>query len=266
MRTRVSTAVVDAGVERPDTSAHSTAAPRCIRVELDTRRSRHPGRARHCPTGPTHRSRRTVFCVLFKTPDGRTDISPEWPRCVWNKRAVVCRARLTLFRGAAPTGSVPGRLTRAGEDSDRGAVRRPFVVMNSIGPVAFALVGSAKAIREGFDLFGITVVGLAMAFAGGTTRDLLVGRVPLAPQSPLEISLGLLGVGLAIAVTVVLTSPDTHSHSSRTLSDSLRSPPPVLSSRPRRTSRPSVWSVSRRSIRSEVAQSRISLSTAPRFL
>lgn len=86
----------------------------------------------------------------------------------------------------------------------------PFAVMNTIGLVAFALVGSAKAIREEFDLFGITVVGLAMAFAGGTTRDLFVNRVPLALQSPIEISLGLLGVGLAITLSVVLSSPDNH--------------------------------------------------------
>lgn len=86
----------------------------------------------------------------------------------------------------------------------------PFAVMNTIGLVAFALVGSSKAIREGFDLLGITIVGLAMAFAGGATRDVLVTRVPLALRSPIEISLGLLGVGLAIALSVVLTSPDTH--------------------------------------------------------
>ncbi|UPM44968.1 TRIC cation channel family protein (plasmid) [Halocatena salina] len=85
-----------------------------------------------------------------------------------------------------------------------------FAVMNTIGLIAFALVGSAKAIREEFDLFGITVVGLIMAFAGGTTRDLLVSRVPLALQSSIEISLGLLGVGLAIALSAVLTSPDSH--------------------------------------------------------
>ncbi|WP_425492213.1 trimeric intracellular cation channel family protein [Halovivax limisalsi] len=82
--------------------------------------------------------------------------------------------------------------------------------MNTIGLVAFALVGSAKAIREEFDLFGIAVVGLAMAFAGGTTRDLLVNRVPLALQSPIEIGLGLCGVGLAIALSAVLRAPETH--------------------------------------------------------
>ena len=86
----------------------------------------------------------------------------------------------------------------------------PFAVMNTIGLVAFALVGSSKAIREEFDLLGITIVGLAMAFAGGATRDLLVMRTPLALQSPIEISLGLLGVGLAITLSVVVPSPDTH--------------------------------------------------------
>ncbi|ADD04126.1 UPF0126 family protein [Natrialba magadii ATCC 43099] len=86
----------------------------------------------------------------------------------------------------------------------------PFAVMNTIGLVAFALVGSSKAIREEFDVFGIAIVGLAMAFAGGVTRDLLVTRVPLALQSPIEIGLGLLGVGLAIALSVVLSSPEQH--------------------------------------------------------
>jgi uncharacterized membrane protein YeiH len=86
----------------------------------------------------------------------------------------------------------------------------PFAVMNTIGLVAFALVGSAKAIREEFDLFGIAVVGLATAFAGGVTRDLLVDRVPLVLQSPIEISLGLLGVVIAILLSVSVSAPDEH--------------------------------------------------------
>nr|WP_144920337.1 TRIC cation channel family protein [Halorubrum salsamenti] len=86
----------------------------------------------------------------------------------------------------------------------------PFAVMNTIGLVAFALVGSSKAIREEFDLLGIVIVGLAMAFAGGATRDLLVSRVPLALQSPIEIGLGLLGVALAIGLNAVLSTPETH--------------------------------------------------------
>ncbi|GAA0681987.1 trimeric intracellular cation channel family protein [Natronoarchaeum mannanilyticum] len=86
----------------------------------------------------------------------------------------------------------------------------PFAVMNAIGLVAFAFVGASKAIREEFDLFGITIVGLMMAFAGGATRDLLVTRVPLALQSPIEIYLGLLGVGLAVVFSVIFSTPDTH--------------------------------------------------------
>ncbi|SEW03718.1 trimeric intracellular cation channel family protein [Natrinema salifodinae] len=90
------------------------------------------------------------------------------------------------------------------------AVVDPFAVMNAIGLVAFALVGSTKAIREEFDLFGIAVVGLVTAFAGGATRDVLVNRIPLALQSPIEIALGLAGVGLAVAASVVLESADDH--------------------------------------------------------
>jgi len=86
----------------------------------------------------------------------------------------------------------------------------PFAVMNTVGLVAFALVGSSKAIREEFDLFGIVIVGLAMAFAGGATRDLLVARVPLALQSPIEIGLGLSGVALAIGLNAVLSAPESH--------------------------------------------------------
>jgi len=86
----------------------------------------------------------------------------------------------------------------------------PFAVMNTVGLIAFAFVGSSKAIREEFDVFGVGIVGLAMAFAGGTTRDLLVTRIPLALQSPVEISLALFGVGLAISLNAVLSSPDTH--------------------------------------------------------
>ncbi|MDQ2051918.1 TRIC cation channel family protein [Natronolimnohabitans sp. A-GB9] len=89
-------------------------------------------------------------------------------------------------------------------------VADPFVVMNAIGLVAFALVGASKAIREQFDLFGIAVVGLATAFAGGMTRDILVNRIPLALSDPSEIALGVVGVGLAIGLHVVLESPDDH--------------------------------------------------------
>ena len=92
----------------------------------------------------------------------------------------------------------------------RNPLCNPFVVMNTIRLIAFALVGSAKAIREEFALLEPIIVGLAMAFAGGATRNLLVTRIPLVLQSLTEISLGLLGVGLAIVLSVVLKTPETH--------------------------------------------------------
>ncbi|WP_254525481.1 trimeric intracellular cation channel family protein [Natrinema caseinilyticum] len=82
--------------------------------------------------------------------------------------------------------------------------------MNTVGLVAFALVGATKAIREEFDVFGIAVVGLVTAFAGGITRDLLVDRIPLALTSVGEIALGLLGIALAIGLRTALESPDGH--------------------------------------------------------
>ncbi len=92
----------------------------------------------------------------------------------------------------------------------RSVLLDPFAIMNSVGLVAFALVGAAKAIREEFDLFGITVVGLVTAFVGGATRDVLVGRIPLALSSMGEITLGMVGVSLAVALHLVLDSPDDH--------------------------------------------------------
>ncbi|WP_425606704.1 trimeric intracellular cation channel family protein [Natrinema marinum] len=82
--------------------------------------------------------------------------------------------------------------------------------MNTIGLVAFALVGATKAIREEFDLFGVAVVGLTTAFAGGATRDVLVGRMPLALRSTGEVTLGVLGVCLAVGLNVALARPDEH--------------------------------------------------------
>jgi uncharacterized membrane protein YeiH len=68
-----------------------------------------------------------------------------------------------------------------------------FRVANAVGVVAFALVGTSKAIQEGFDPFGVSVVRLVTAFGGGTTRDLLVLRIPLSPQTLANIAFGMLG-------------------------------------------------------------------------
>lgn len=58
-----------------------------------------------------------------------------------------------------------------------------FLVMNIIGLLAFAITGSIKAIKEGLDLLGITVLGVMTALGGGITRDLLINTVPNALKS-----------------------------------------------------------------------------------
>ncbi len=70
----------------------------------------------------------------------------------------------------------------------RGSVTDPFAVMNAIGLVGFAFVGAAKAVEERYDVFGVTVVGVMTALGGGTTRDLLLNRVPNSLQSPDEVA------------------------------------------------------------------------------
>ena len=75
-----------------------------------------------------------------------------------------------------------------------------FAVVNAVGLVAFALVGATKGIRAGFDPFGVVVVGLVTAFGGGTTRDILVDRIPLSVQTASNLSYGLLGVVLAVGL------------------------------------------------------------------
>ncbi len=75
-----------------------------------------------------------------------------------------------------------------------------FQIMNVIGLIAFAVVGSFKAIKEGLDLFGITVLGIMTALGGGITRDILVNSVPTALKSMTDMLFALFGVWLAIVL------------------------------------------------------------------
>ncbi len=75
-----------------------------------------------------------------------------------------------------------------------------FFIMNIIGLVAFAIVGSFKAIKEKLDLFGITVLGTMTALGGGITRDLLVNQIPNALKSISDMTVAIIGVWLAIVM------------------------------------------------------------------
>lgn len=75
-----------------------------------------------------------------------------------------------------------------------------FALMNVIGLLAFAIVGSLKGAEADLDLFGVAVLGVLTALGGGTVRDTLVGQVPLALRATTDVLVVLLGVGLALVV------------------------------------------------------------------
>lgn len=76
----------------------------------------------------------------------------------------------------------------------------PFAVMNAVGLVAFAAVGTLKAADADLDILGASTLGLLTALGGGATRDVLVGRVPALLTSLSDV--GLVGLGVAFGLLV----------------------------------------------------------------
>ncbi|GAA0653251.1 trimeric intracellular cation channel family protein [Salarchaeum japonicum] len=79
-----------------------------------------------------------------------------------------------------------------------------FDVMNAVGLVAFAIVGSLKASDADLDLLGIAVLGFLTALGGGITRDVLVGRTPAALSGSGDVLWTFVGVLVALALAVVV--------------------------------------------------------------
>ena len=75
-----------------------------------------------------------------------------------------------------------------------------FGVMNAVGLLAFAVVGSLRASEENLDLLGVAVLGVMTALGGGVTRDLLVDSVPVALRSTTDVSVALVGVAVGVAL------------------------------------------------------------------
>jgi uncharacterized membrane protein YeiH len=59
------------------------------------------------------------------------------------------------------------------------AIGEPYLVLEYVGTVAFAVSGAAVAVRAGMDWLGIAVLAVVTAVGGGTLRDLLLGRSPV---------------------------------------------------------------------------------------
>lgn len=82
-----------------------------------------------------------------------------------------------------------------------------FELLNGIGLVAFAIVGSLKGVDAELDLFGVAVLGVLTALGGGILRDALVGRVPVALTSTTDVAVVLVGVALAVVAARRLAGP-----------------------------------------------------------
>ena len=57
------------------------------------------------------------------------------------------------------------------------------VVLDLIGTFVFALSGAAQGVKHRLDLFGVMVLSVAAATAGGLVRDVLIGSIPPAAIS-----------------------------------------------------------------------------------
>lgn len=54
----------------------------------------------------------------------------------------------------------------------------PFLPIELLGIVAFAISGAMIAVRKGMDLFGVNILGLSTAVGGGCLRDIVLGISP----------------------------------------------------------------------------------------
>lgn len=52
--------------------------------------------------------------------------------------------------------------------------------LDGLGSFVFALSGAVVGVQKRFDIFGVLVLAVVVAVAGGTTRDVLIGAVPPA--------------------------------------------------------------------------------------
>lgn len=59
------------------------------------------------------------------------------------------------------------------------AAGEPYLVLECLGTVAYAVSGAGVAVRAGMDWLGVAVLAVAAAVGGGTARDLLLGRLPV---------------------------------------------------------------------------------------
>ena len=71
-----------------------------------------------------------------------------------------------------------------------------FILMDSIGLVAFAVTGALLGLSTGFNLFGVLLLAFITAVGGGMLRDIMVNEVPIVLTSDFYGSVALLAAFL----------------------------------------------------------------------
>jgi uncharacterized membrane protein YeiH len=88
----------------------------------------------------------------------------------------------------------------------------PYLGLQLLGTVAFAVSGAAVAVRAGLDWLGVAVLATITAIGGGTLRDLLLGRLPVTwvqDPWPVWVALGTAVVIIAEAYWHPRQAPDS---------------------------------------------------------
>ena len=55
-----------------------------------------------------------------------------------------------------------------------------FYLLEIIGTIAFAMSGALTAMNKKLDPFGVFIVAFVTAVGGGTLRDVMIGKTPVA--------------------------------------------------------------------------------------
>ena len=78
-----------------------------------------------------------------------------------------------------------------------------FFIFEIIGTVAFAISGALMAIRKKMDIFGVAILGMTTAVAGGIIRDLILGITPPAAFVHPVYALTAIGVSLIMFIPAI---------------------------------------------------------------
>ncbi|AEA46233.1 trimeric intracellular cation channel family protein [Archaeoglobus veneficus] len=82
-----------------------------------------------------------------------------------------------------------------------GVLELVVLTMNYVGVFAFAVSGALKGIDKNMDVFGCAFLGLATAFGGGITRDIIAGNVPpLAFRSEPDFIIAIAAITITICM------------------------------------------------------------------